>query len=278
MGLRDKRKPNKLEKIFFKTLFCSGLFASIVSAKIHPVAGLNLGFGYSPKWIKITNVSRDIRSIPRHPDDGGGLPIELEKDSLEISYGSVPFFVGGLELVDSRAENKLQLFVNYELNASFDRVQYNYRQGGTGRGTGAALIYYEVVPQNYLFSWTKTAELERIVTPVSLRYDRKIVDGVRAAVQTRGNIFKISLQNGWDRYNSDQVRKEMKIADVFQGIIDLSTEIRFKEDNAENGGYIRFSAGVALNKVLQQENANVTVTGVQPFFEATIGTVPLDAK
>jgi hypothetical protein len=149
---------------------------------------------------------------------------------------------------------------------------YNYVSGGTGRGMGAALIYYELNSENYFLSWTNFSLLDHLTSGLSLSYTRRVVNPLFLSVKAQGKFYQLVLENGWDRHDHDQVKSKFPIAGIFQGKISAGLGFNFGGEDSGNEGFLNMNGGVLFNKFLRKDpSLEVRISPAKVFLGIALG-------
>jgi hypothetical protein len=221
-------KTLKSANILFPLIFGVSLLSNPANAqKISFLKEINLGITYNKEHTKISNIPLIIRDVPKHPDDGYAddrdvAPIEDKtlKMSDRISFvngkfgGKISFLEEKLNLnlgVETDLEFKFNSLAEYNERSDLNERNYTNHPGTNIRGEGAALTFYDVHPAFILNKNT-------FIKP-------QLFSEIEIAVKDRGLIKlgyglyseKLVARNGWDRWNSLEVKERYPLANLLIG-------------------------------------------------------------
>jgi len=205
----------------------TGCSPSVKSVRPVVSAGLNA----SRPIHSVKKIPKYMRDVPIHKDDSG-VPGAI-KDGANV----YPLFDIALK-PGARIETdvvSLDILGNFSLPLSrnLNRRNYTNHVGTEKRGEGAALTYYDVGYGPLVIPGVE----------VNACFPIKDTDfGVILGSSYRE--YKLNLQNGWDRYDKLEKRKDYTLGTIKE--TGLYTGVRFFPNRKKKGFFLELTGGVNL--------------------------------
>jgi len=157
---------------------------------------------------QISNVPASARMVPIHSGDpGAGTLVLIQPNSVqpgsyvpfsaavapEIGYGRITFRLGAIFSPVSLAPRPTK-------GSGGSTEEYNYLQGGNGRGYGAALVYYAGV--------VRPAYTPGAFGEIEIRGG----GGFSAILGYQRSQHNVEIQQGWDRYDALETYQRLPLS------------------------------------------------------------------
>jgi hypothetical protein len=229
--------------------------------------GFEFGIGYTRLGVSVSDMPFEIRNVPVHRDDlwsvyGQGPVTQLEYDcnhsiSLSILYDRV---YGTGETDPLRFSWGFGLDWMIDVGTDFAERNYMGAPGTEQRGYGTALTYVTLnqggmIPplgnrySDIFLNWTPRIKFE--VAPFGGKF-RNVWFG------TSVSYYTIVAQNGWDRYDKLEVRKDYTLLHDFP--VRLYVTFLNKKDDLGVG----LTAGVQFQPGIKTDTGNRAGISVDP--------------
>jgi hypothetical protein len=203
-------------KSFIRTAATFGLAATIgVPNGVAAENGLHFGLEIRPVEIQlfpdylqqISNVPASARTVPIHSGDpGAGTLVSIPGTSVrpgsyipfaisaapEIGYGRFTFRAGA-------GFSPAAIAPQAQKASAGSTQEYNYIQGGTSRGYGAALVYYAGL--------VRPANTPGLFGELEIR----AAGGFSAIFGYQRSVQNVEIQQGWDRYDALEAYQSLGI-------------------------------------------------------------------
>jgi hypothetical protein len=215
-------------KILFPLILGASLLSNPAKAqKISFLREINIGSNYNRENTKIANFPLIIRDVPKHPNDDYANDKDvapIKDDTLKVSDrisfingkfgGTVSFLEEKINLsvgVDIDLGIKCTTFLSYNESPDLQERNYTNHPGTNTRGEGAALTFYDV-NSAFIANWN-TFIKPQIFSEIKIN----IRDGEPLRLGYGLYSEKIVGRNGWDRWNSLEVKEKFPLANLLIG-------------------------------------------------------------
>jgi hypothetical protein len=173
---------------------------------------------------EVSNVPESVRAVPLHRDDSyiSSLPFAT-RPIVDDGLGNFSFSSVGFDLIATYRWLELGGRLSYVAVAS-DRVQQN-QLGGTERGTGTSLRFYELEARNPV-DLLVTAGIRIPLVPPRVGWS-----GIRLVLGGEYDPIGTALQfrTGWDRFGEDENWRHFKAGRIYNHALYARLDVALDE-------------------------------------------------